>query len=447
MEDKEKIMRKVYMSFLGTSNYLACNYISGPLRMNEIRFVQEATVSWWCHDWQQGDRILIFVTDEAKEKNWLNNGHKKNDGTPISCSGLESRLASLELSADIKMIKIHAGRSEEEIWEIFSIVVNELNDEDKLYIDITHAFRSLPLLATVIINYAKVVKKIQVKAISYGAIEVLGSLRRVRELDIKDRDVPVFDLLPFDQLLDWSTAIDRFVVSGNATGICDLTATNVILRKKEVRGPDREADSLKKMADALLGFSQTLATCRGKNIVKHAEKLKKTIGAVKKQQLIKPLTPLLEKLSQTVAAFSNDEVRDGATAARWCLEHNLVQQGFTLLQETMCTFILRQSTQEDTRDKNKRNLVGMAVAIERDSKNFEKWSDDAKQNKKNIEDIRAWLRENKELFDCMKNLSQDRNDLNHAGMNANPMTAEKFSRKLEEYIKIFESQIYDRGKQ
>ena len=430
------------MSFLGTNDYLPCNYICESHEpVKNVRFVQEATIYWHCKDWKKEDKVLIFTTEEAHEKNWLDNGHKNPEGNVVPYEGLETRLALLNISAEIKEVAIPTGKEEQEIWDIFSTIVNELEEGDELYLDITHAFRSLPLLATVIINYAKVMKNIQVKAISYGAMEAVGNIRQVKQIDIEQRDIPVFNLLPFDQLLDWSSAIDRFIVSGDATGIQDLTSANVILRKKEVRGPDKEADSLKTMADALMAFSKTLAACRGKNIVRDAARLKDAIREVKEQQLVKPLTPLLEKLEKTVADFSNDEVLDGVTAARWCLKHNLMQQGFTLLQETMCTLILKQSTEEDTKDKNKRNLVGMAIAIERDDKIFEDWSEYAQQNKKTIEDIRDWLRAHKELLDCMNNLSKDRNDLNHAGMNDSPMAADKFGQKLHDYIKVLESQI------
>ena len=284
-------------------------------------------------------------------------------------------------------------------------------------------------------------KNIRVQAIGYGAMEALGNVWQVKQMDVKDRNIPTFNLLPFDQLLDWSSAIDRFIIAGDATGIKNLTSANVILRKKEVKGPDKGADSLKKMADALMTFSQTLAACRGKNIVQDAGRFKVSIREVKEQQLVKPLAPLLEKLEKTIADFCNDEVLDGVAAARWCLTHNLVQQGFTLLQETMCTYILKQSSGEDTNDKNKRNLVGMAVAIERDDKVFEDWSPDAQNNQQIIQKIRNWIREHKKLFDCMGNLSKDRNDLNHAGMNDSPMTAGKFGNKLQDYIEVFESSI------
>lgn len=434
-------MRKVFLSFLGTNNYLPCNYVCEKHEpVENVRFVQEATISWHCADWKEQDEILIFTTEESHRKNWEDNGQEERDGKVIQCEGLHHRLSLIKTSARVSDVPIPSGKNEQEIWNIFSAVFEKIRECDELYFDITHAFRSLPLLAMVIINYAKITKNIQVKAIGYGAMEAIGDVRQVARMDIEKRNVPVFNLLPFDQLLDWSTAIDKFVSAGDASSIQRLTTEKSIAFKKEIQRPDQEADGLKKMAGFLGDFSKTLATCRGQNIVRDASSLKKAIAEVQHQQLIKPLTPLLEKLGDAVSKFSGDEVRDGITAARWCLEHNLTQQGFTLLQETMFTYILGQSTDESTSDIDRRNLVGKAVAIELDDKPFDEWDDTAKNNKVLINKIRGWLRPHKEMLDNLKNLSANRNDLNHAGMKGSPMAADKFDDKLINYLEVFESQ-------
>ncbi|MBW1982608.1 MAG: TM1812 family CRISPR-associated protein, partial [Deltaproteobacteria bacterium] len=69
-------MGKIYISFLGTSNYIECTYYyknTDPVR--NVRFVQEATLKTFCSDWTADDKIFIFTTDEAYSKNWLDNGH------------------------------------------------------------------------------------------------------------------------------------------------------------------------------------------------------------------------------------------------------------------------------------------------------------------------------------------------------------------------------------
>ena len=74
-------MRKVFLSFLGTNDYLPCNYqIAGHDPVANVRFVQEACIARWCVDWGSDDRIFLCVTDESHDRNWVDNGHKDKGG-------------------------------------------------------------------------------------------------------------------------------------------------------------------------------------------------------------------------------------------------------------------------------------------------------------------------------------------------------------------------------
>lgn len=60
--------RKVFISFLGTNNYVECIYdIDGHLS-KPVKYVQEALVSEICKDWKGSDRIFVFCTKDATEK-------------------------------------------------------------------------------------------------------------------------------------------------------------------------------------------------------------------------------------------------------------------------------------------------------------------------------------------------------------------------------------------
>jgi len=64
--------------------------------------------------------------------------------------------------------EIPDGKDTDEIWEIFDIIYNALEEDDNIYIDITHSFRYLPMLLLVLLNYAKYLKNIKIKQITYG---------------------------------------------------------------------------------------------------------------------------------------------------------------------------------------------------------------------------------------------------------------------------------------
>ncbi|MEA3468996.1 MAG: TIGR02221 family CRISPR-associated protein [Thermodesulfobacteriota bacterium] len=436
-------MRKVFLSFLGTSDYLPCNYTCGKKTIfQNIRFVQEATIAYHCSDWMEQDAIIVFTTEESHQKNWLDNGHKDRDGNMIQLEGLQSRIENMARPFQINEVRIGIGKDEAEIWKTFATIMKNIDDGDELYFDITHAFRSLPLLAMVIINYAKVTKNITVKAIDYGALESLGQITDVRKMEVEERNVPVFNLLPFDQLLDWTTAIDGFLIAGNPAGIQKLTTKKITPVLSETQGKDEEAASLREMSRCLGTFAETMAACRGKEIVKSAKNLQAAVENVRDQELITPLAPLLVKLKENTASFTGNEVNDGLAAAKWCLKHNLIQQGFTLLQETMCSHVLLEVTDVDHYAEKNRNMVNKAMVIQSENKSFTEWDKAAQENRSLVENLCSWFANHKDFKEQLKNIGNDRNDINHAGIRDNPMAAKKFSDRLGAYTKEFEKYAF-----
>ena len=129
-------MANLFLSFLGTSNYLPCTYSLGDLEGKNVRFVQEALARIFCKQWKGDDRIIVFTTDDAITKNWRDGGHKDEEGNPYE--GLETRLSSLGLQCEIRKVMIPEGHTAEDIWLIFNQVCAQINESDTVFFDITH---------------------------------------------------------------------------------------------------------------------------------------------------------------------------------------------------------------------------------------------------------------------------------------------------------------------
>ncbi len=427
-------MRKVYLSFLGTSPYFECNYYQdGFEKVSGVRYVQEATIRWYCLDWTSNDRIFIFTTDEAKAKNWQD--HEDQNGTIVP--GLQTRLQGLSLVPEWKNIHIPSGKNTDEIWQIFTTVFEKIEDGDQIYLDITHAFRSLPLLSLVILNYAKVTRNVKIKAISYGAMEAIGPGHKVKEMPVAERNVPVFDLLAFDQLLDWTVAIERFTGAGDASMVSDLAQREIGPILRETKGQDQDARAVRVLAKKMKELSDAIATCRARKIPEIAAKLKDAFENARKQEHVKPLSPLFEKLETQINSFAGDEIQDGLAAVQWCIDHNLVQQGITIFLETLVSYVIKQALSGDIHEQDTRELVNKGLRIYLNNTPEKNWHDMAAQNSDITYAIIEWFRENEEVAECFSNLIQPRNDINHAGQRESPMPPSKFSKKLEDELKRF----------
>ena len=167
------MVRKVFISFLGTNNYVETHYELNGKVSKPVRFIQEALISSICKKWEEKDKIFIFCTEGACQMNWVDNG-QKNTQTDIEKIGLDQRLKDLNLQVKHEKVNIKEGFLLEEIWDIFDTVYNKLEAKDEIYFDVTHAFRSIPMFSTILFNYSRSMLDTEVKSIYYGAFEKLG---------------------------------------------------------------------------------------------------------------------------------------------------------------------------------------------------------------------------------------------------------------------------------
>ncbi|MDP2647449.1 MAG: TIGR02221 family CRISPR-associated protein [Desulfobacterales bacterium] len=428
-------MAKVYISFLGTNDYVECIYDCESSGTNQpVRFVQETTLKRFAENAKAEDSAFIFTTDEAYEKNWVDDGHwDREKQCRKKCQGLETRIGLMNLPFPVERIRIPAGHSKPEIWEIFEIVYDVLKEGDDVVLDITHAFRSIPMLAMVILNYARVLKKINLLAIYYGAFEALGTISEAKNMSVEKRKAPLLDLISLDLLMRWTFAVDRFLGAGDAEAVSKLALDDVAPLRKETRGKDTDATAVKGVATALNFFSSRLATCRGPEIVQAGNFLKNELGKAGNTNFIKAFYPLFEHISKQVAPFIGDEVNDGIQAAQWCLNHNLIQQGFTIRDETLISYFVRRSG-KDINDKTQREIASAAASLARKNTPEEEWSGEAGKNKKTTKKYLELHKKEKSLLKLFGEISQYRDDLNHAGYRQDMKKPEKFKNALKQIL-------------
>ena len=250
--------RKVFLSFLGTNDYVNCNYYDEltDKKIEDVRFIQEALVQLYCNDFTSDDKILIFLTENAKKENWIDGPSGKEKRFE---KGLNTKLKELSLKATIESVNIKEGYSQKEIWDIFNTIFDRLEDNDEIILDITHGFRTLPMLGMVLLNYSKFLKNVKVKSIHYGAFEKLGPAYMVKKIELKERNAPILNLIAFDELQQWSVGADNFVNYGNAEKIIKLINDETSLRLKMTKGKDEDAKILNgfkiKLTESLELFS------------------------------------------------------------------------------------------------------------------------------------------------------------------------------------------------
>ena len=337
-ENQQNKPRKVFISFLGTNNYVQCHYVIDGVPSQPVRFVQEALVEKLCMDWTEEDRIFIFYTSKettgefgSKEINWIDNGQTKTY-EEIEKIGLKHRLddlaSNIGLRASVESFDIEAGFSEEEIWNIFDTVYSKLNPGDEIYFDVTHAFRSIPLFSIVLFNYSKFMKETALKSIMYGAFEKLGPAFKVREMPLEERLAPVIDLTNIARLQEYNQVASSLKDFGRVKMLKEAIGSNL------ETGTKTTLESLGEAISELDEYIETIdlnAIKSGKFISKFRSSFRnvKKIG-----KLSKPISNILTELNKETSDFvDKQDYKNIEVAINWTIKFGMMMQAYALTEE------------------------------------------------------------------------------------------------------------------
>lgn len=420
------------ISVLGTNDYLECRHSFGNITTDEpVKYCQEDIVKFFCRDFDDNSEIRIFLTEDAEKKNWLNNGHIDRNNKPIPNIGLKQRLEKLVKPEIIKPIKIKEGYNEKEIWEIFQVMFESFKEEEKVIVDITHSFRSLPMLMITLLNFAKQVKKIKVRGIYYAAFETLGSINEVRNLKPKERIAPILDLTSFSNLQDWTNATYDFIYNANVQGmkslVYSLEKSNIIVLSKVI-------ESLNKLID-------NIALCRGKELLEfNYSELIKNIDSLKEKKLPEVFNYLIDEIKLKIQSFDNDPKKLTISIADWCVQHNLFQQAITMLQEFSITVVLQENNL-DYSDLRNREIATQSFRIASKDITQENWKKPAADN---VEIVNLLLKNElfKKITSVYNSLTEIRNDVNHSGFLKDNRIVTSIKRHLNNILDSYKKSLF-----
>ncbi len=368
-------MAKVFLSVLGSSEYREVEYrpLPGEGETDRTPYVQEARLQALAAQGVGVDRVLIAVTgglSGSEEQNFLQrlcSGGSKPDG-------LELRLRGL--GHDPIPLRIPDGATEAQLWEIFHQLNQAVAHGDELFVDVTHGFRTLPIVVLMALDYLQRAKNVQVVQVTYGAF----AAGTADSLDIH----PTFDLTPFFVLQEWSSALVLLEAG-------DLRALGLVLERAcddlgRVLGKDRPASlrhlpgSLQRLGDDLWCNRLRDLPCHLDNTAKNLTTLRDDLEALSRRAkaggrisrvvgALQPLRAVLGKLEAEIGKLvplpGDPELVYGVLAALYCVEHGLVVQGLTLLRESLLDYLIERLECQDLDRRAADGLIGSLAAAAR----------------------------------------------------------------------------------
>lgn len=290
----------IALTFLGTGQYEETTYIKHDDE-NEKRKTDLFPIA--VGHLYKPDRIIAFTTPKVIE-------NRQSD-----LRKLQTEFPKIFSKQDIPN-----GNSPEELWEIFNNCINVFDDngndaEVKIILDITHAFRSIPLLIFIVAAYLRQVKNIELEHIIYGAFEA-------RDQDANE--TRIFDLTPFVELLDWMNAVNVFQSYGDARPIAKLNVQDEI-------------------AEALTNLSNALLT----NRTLEAQKAAMTFNGLPPDLPQEPpFEMLVKQLRQSYSQMAvnepgnnqKDSLKAQYLQIKWYIDNQHYLQAITLMREWLISF-------------------------------------------------------------------------------------------------------------
>ena len=406
------------LTFLGTGRYEPVTYVwqDGVTEQScRTELFPEAIAKIF-----NPEQVLVFVTSRAKEHQHFQT--------------LVQRLGAL-----LQPVDIPEGNSEEELWQIFDQVANSVKEGERVLLDITHAFRSIPMIVFAVAAYLRRTKGVTIERIVYGAYEARQHLCTPPQPE--DR-APIFDLTPLLDLLDWLGGAEFFLKRSDAALLADLLINiqNTIRRKYTQQPASANLpEKLKTVGRKLKDFSQALQLARPCDVMLYANQILEDLQPVASEadQWAKPFAVILERIRKEVENYAHDapcrldkeNLQKQLALIEHFVEKGLWVQAILLAREWVVSWVILQRGEGDWLDKDYRERIEEALGAA------------AQRLRKADVEVPEWfdkLPKNKEVADLWNELIQLRNDVAHCGMRkdaASILSIEKRAKEIPNRIK------------
>lgn len=338
----EKAGRKILISSLGKGEKRGGSYQKAKYEFNgetiETTFISKAL-----KEFLKIDDIFLVGTNgsiwdscyhefDGKDENIELDLLAKIDNKSLSQDDLI--VVNQQMGNNSKSFLIDYGTNEKELWDNFAkylSILDHIQDGDIVYVDISHAFRSLALMSFLMVQFGFGVKnkKFTIGGIYYGMLEVARENEGV---------TPIVDLKIFFDLMEWIKAIDAFKNYGHADLLVKLFENEKNL--------DHQEQDIFNMFDLNLSLANMSA------LQKFIENAKRILPKLKKHD-----NPIIKLISPDIVMFVErmdvqPQSKFQFELASWFYENKNYALTYTVLVEALVT---KQCEQDSIDSKPKKN--------------------------------------------------------------------------------------------
>jgi len=308
-------MEYIFLSFLGLGPYNPktgkYRYKPTVYRLNsqlsqQTEFVQVAEME--ILKASSFNKVIIVTTQKAHDTHYDN---------------LIGQLAAMGADKDnIIPLIIKEDMTAQGQWQWFEQIMNMIGVNDALTVDLTHGYRSIPIVFSTAINFLQKAYNISLKAVFYGAFE-------------RDKDeTPIIDMKEFYIINEWAESVSRLVEDADARKMAQVAQKSSSFQVAELND------------EAIIrSFEDLTETIRNVDVNNVATKADHAIRLIKDKEKEASVTGriLLKLVLNKFASLACDEPLSmhydkpyfnlQLEIIELLLEHKLFMQAYTVMRE------------------------------------------------------------------------------------------------------------------
>lgn len=415
------------LTFLEAADYTDTTFVWRDQRYRS-RFSPAASARFL-----NADRLIVFHTRQAYSQIY-----------PDFVKGLPEGIS-------IQAVEIPPGASQEEHWQIAQRVNRSVESGTSLAFDISHGPLCFPLVGLLTATFMRAARSLDLRHILYAAYGLDTDLTDGNHPTLSPNETPIFDLNEMLTWLEWFIAVERFNNAGDARKLTALLTTE---RERMARIYQRDTmhlsdvGSLGKLAGVVSGLSRSLQMIRPNQSLEYITDLSHRVQGVEglfssqsKSLIYSLLTERLQGNFQSLTSskeitFSNPAARvEGERwLVNWYADRELWVEAITLAREWVINWCMLQLGLSNFTDLQARRRVESVLGAEA--------HDYLESRRKKSSFQSLFMREMPQLEDLLGlwlDLTDVRNDINHAGMREKPGKPEELQTRILACVKSINS--------
>jgi CRISPR-associated DxTHG motif protein len=344
-------------------------------------------------------------------------GKKKTSNWTLLKEASDYSYTGLDISED---------QTPEAHFEILEKITGVISSEDDLILDITHSFRSIPMVALTAAFYLKATQKVKSLKIYYGAFE-WGSTGTT----------PIHELTSLLDIMEWVNAAQVFQRFGDGSDFARLLKEQhgKAWRDKETSATEKPR-TLQNYATKLIEASQALAANQPKAIMDAAQSMQGLQDNAQEEisTWAKPFASVFDDVHAQLSDFADLDLTTQKRLLHWYADRGRLVEAAQLAREWLVTYTARHlgimdDSEEQLFEKGLRKQAEDALGA--------CYKKDYKQSNAPLSELSNKLYKSplyKKIMAATGDFIETRNTLSHCGFNDTKMPVSTLKKKIQSWV-------------